>query len=207
MQSQAKSAVHNKFGGLNKMPRIKFVGGLRLRSPRPTIFIMPDYRRMRVSGGQYFFTVNLANRCARLLTENIELLHCAFRQVQERHPFSMLAHVILPDHLHCIWRLPPDDDDYSTRWLLIKTKFTRMLPQSARHARGVWQRRFWEHLIRDETDFRRHADYIHYNPVKHEHAKSAMQWPHSSFHRYVKEGIYPPNWGGGNAHKNIAAGE
>ena len=168
---------------------------------------MSNYRRIRISGGRYFFTVNLADRRARLLIDYIDLLHHAFQKVQNRHPFIMLAHVILPDHLHCIWRLPPSDNDYSTRWRIIKTEFSLTLPPAAKPIRGVWQRRFWEHAIRDEDDFRRHADYIHYNPVKHGHAESALQWPHSSFRRYVRDEIYPPNWGVADPSPNMAAGE
>jgi len=115
--------------------------------------------------------------------------------------------VVLPDHLHCIWTLPPGDADFATRWRLIKTWFTkhcdpvlRTRPNHARIAKqeqAVWQHRYWEHMLRDEADFARHVEYIHYNPVKHGYASSAMEWPYSSFRRYVEEGVYPADWGRG----------
>ncbi|TAL16442.1 transposase, partial [bacterium] len=113
--------------------------------------------------------------------------------VKENHPFAILAWVILPDHLHCIWRLPEGDDDFSIRWQLIKTRFTRR----AREERKVWQGRFWEHVIKDEGDLIRHVEYIHYNPVKHGYARSPMEWPHSSFKRFVENGMYSSEWGNG----------
>ncbi len=133
---------------------------------------MTAYRRYRVKGGCYFFTVALAERRGSLLTENLEGLRAAFREVKQAHPFEMEASVILPDHLHCIWTLPEDDDDFSTRWRQIKTAFSRRLPKIERRSesrlnkgeRGIWQRRFWEHGVRDDKDFQRHVDYIHYNP-------------------------------------------
>ncbi|MBN1888999.1 MAG: transposase, partial [Thermoflexales bacterium] len=110
-----------------------------------------------------------------------------------------------PDHLHCIWTLPEDDSDFSIRWRLIKSAFTRKcnMPQptvlsSSRQHKGeqaVWQRRFWEHRIRDETDFIRHVEYIHYNPVKHSLVKAPRDWEYSSFHRFVREGAYDQAWG------------
>jgi putative transposase len=124
---------------------------------------------------------------------NVELLREAFRSIRDRHPFTIEAFVLLPDHLHCIWTLPQGDCDFSTRWRLIKSQFTRncmvgdRLPVSAsRSSKGeqpIWQRRFWEHLIRNDEDFRRHVDYIHYNPVKHGLVRNASEWPYSSFGR------------------------
>ncbi|MBC7946197.1 MAG: transposase, partial [Burkholderiales bacterium] len=151
---------------------------------------MTAYRRNLIAGGAYFFTVNLA--CA--LVEEIELLRAAFRHVRQHHPFSIDAVVVLPDHLHAIWSLPPADADYSLRWRLIKAFFSRGLPRDERRSasrrskaeRGIWQRRYWEHTVRDDIDFARHADYIHFNPVKHGHANRVQDWPHSSFHRYVR---------------------
>jgi len=112
------------------------------------------------------------------------------------------ALVVLPDHLHCIWTLPPHDGDFSTRWRLIKTWFTKHCDPTAQAAsqvanggRPLWQPRYWEHVLRDETDYRRHIDYIHFNPVKHGYAKAPIEWPYSSFQGYVKAGIYPPDWG------------
>jgi putative transposase len=157
---------------------------------------MANYRRNCLEGGSYFFTVNLAERRSRLLTDNIELLRAAFRYTQARHPFSVDAIVVLPDHLHAIWTLPSGDADYTLRWRLIKTYFSRGLvaderrPKSrtAKSEHGIWQRRYWEHTLRDEHDYARHADYIHINPVKHGHVKRVVDWPHSSFHRFVRLG-------------------
>jgi len=165
---------------------------------------MTNYRRYRLKGGYYFFTVALAERRGRLLTENIQGLRTAFREVKDAHPFTMEAVVILPDHLHCIWTLPEGDDDFSTRWRQIKAAFSRQLPKTERRSksrlnkgeRGIWQRRFWEHAIRDELDYQRHVDYIHYNPVKHGYVTRVADWRYSSFHRFVRLGVYPSDWGG-----------
>lgn len=167
---------------------------------------MTEYRRAHVPGASWFFTVNLAQRKGnRLLVERIDLLRAAFATVRARHPFRMDAVVILPDHMHCILTLPPGDADFSTRWNLIKGGFSRAVEKGERISssrakrgeRGIWQRRFWEHLIHDQEDFNRHADYIHWNPVKHGWARRVADWPHSSFHEYVRRGIYPVDWGGG----------
>ena len=166
--------------------------------------VMTNYRRSRTTGASYFFTVNLAERSLSLLTRHIESLRAAFRYTQGRHPFIIDAIVILPEHLHAIWTLPPDDSDFALRWRLIKTMFSRDLPFSERRSasrqakgeRGIWQRRYWEHLIRDETDFSRYVDYIHINPVKHGLVKQVADWPYSSFHRYVKTGVLPIDWAG-----------
>lgn len=166
---------------------------------------MTEYRRAHVPGATWFFTVNLAERKGnRLLVEKIDVLRTAFETVRARHPFRMDAVAILPDHLHCILTLPPDDMDFSTRWGLIKGYFSRAVEKGERVSssrakrgeRGIWQRRFWEHLIRDQDDFNRHADYIHWNPVKHGWVHCVADWPHSSFHEYVRHGVYPANWGG-----------
>lgn len=154
---------------------------------------MTNYRRIFVPGGRYFFTVNLADRRAQLLTDHIDLLVAAFRDTRSRHPFTTEAIVVLPDHLHAIWTLPDGDADFPTRWRLIKSAFSRRLPRSepvtesrkTKGERGIWQRRYWEHLLRDDDDFGRHVDYIHANPVKHGHAKSAADWPFSSYHRMI----------------------
>ena len=164
---------------------------------------MSNYRRMWVPGGTYFFTVNLLERHRQLLVDRIGDLRTAFRAAHAARPFEVLAIVILPDHLHCLWRLPPGDFDNANRWAQIKAGFSRRLPmdehRSARHIarreRGIWQRRYWEHLIRDENDLRRHVEYIHFNPVKHGCAVRALDWPHSSFHRWVERGEYPADWG------------
>jgi putative transposase len=153
---------------------------------------MPNYRRMRVEGGTYFFTVNLADRRRRLLTDRIDLLRRAVQRVRAHHPFEIDACVVLPDHLHCIWTLPSGDHAYSQRWRLVKFLVTEALPGE----RGIWQPRFWEHTIRDDRDFRQHVDYLHFNPVKHRHVTRVTDWPYSTFHRYVREGILPADWGG-----------
>ena len=166
---------------------------------------MTEYRRLKVAGGTYFFTLTLADRRETLLTDQIAGLRAAFRNVNARHPFAIQAVVILPDHLHAIWRLPDGDADYSLRWRLIKKAFSRALPggeastpsRSAKGERGIWQRRFWEHAIRDDADFARHVDYVHFNPVKHGHVARVSDWPFSSFHRYVRSGLLPEDWGSG----------
>lgn len=162
---------------------------------------MTTYRRNFVAGGTYFFTVNLAERRSRLLTDEITLLRTAFRYARLRHPFAIDAIVVLPDHLHTIWTLPGGDADFAVRWQLIKATFSRRLPRGERASasrlrkreRGIWQRRYWEHTIRDEADFARHVDYIHFNPVKHGHVEHAGAWPFSSFHRMARLGLYPEN--------------
>jgi putative transposase len=166
---------------------------------------MPNYRRAVVPGATYFFTVNLLRRQSNdLLTRHIELLREVIRSVKHRHPFFIHAWVVLPDHMHCIWELPTGDSDFSTRWRLIKSDFSKVLPlverrsatRMARGERGIWQRRFWEHLIRDERDFTAHMDYVHINPVKHGYVTRVADWPHSTFHGLVEEGIYAPDWAG-----------
>jgi len=165
---------------------------------------MTSYRRSIVPGGSYFFTVNLADRRRELLTKHIDALRAAFRYARGRYAFTIEAIVVLPDHLHAIWTLPDGDTDFAVRWRLIKSTFSRALPPDepvspsrARKAeRGIWQRRHWEHAIRDETDFERHADYIHFNPVKHGHVLRVRDWPYSSFHRVVRLGILPEDWAG-----------
>jgi putative transposase len=154
------------------------------------------YRRADVAGATYFFTVNLLDRQQTLLTDNISLLRQSLQTVKHRHPFHIDAMVILPEHLHALWTLPRDDADFSKRWMLIKAAFSRSLPKTeyVRHSRqkkrerGIWQRRLWEHLIRDELDYQRHVDYIHYNPVKHGHVETAIDWPYSSIHRHLRYG-------------------
>ena len=167
---------------------------------------MPNYRRLRHPGGTYFFTVNLRTRQDNdLLVRHIETLRHTVKSVRARHPFHIHAWVVLPDHLHCVLELPDNDTDYSMRWRLIKTNFSRALPRTEattatrirRGERGLWQRRFWEHLIRDEADYRAHMDYVHINPVKHGLVSRVQDWPYSTFHRLVREGCYPAGWAGG----------
>lgn len=165
---------------------------------------MSYYRRARVPGGTYFFTVTLADRRSRLLVDEIDRLRHAYRHVSQSHPFETLAISILPDHLHAIWTLPPGDEDFSLRWGLIKAGFSRGLPasptrtESKRHHRekGLWQRRFWEHQIRDERDLQTHVDYVHFNPVRHGLVRRVADWPYSSFHKWVAEGRLPQDWAG-----------
>jgi putative transposase len=174
-----------------------------------------EYRRNFVKGGSYFFTVALADRSQCLLVTETAALREAFRNVKSVYPFSLDAIVVLPEHLHCIWTLPEGDADYPQRWRRIKATFSRNLPDRnmrsrskfLRGERGIWQRRYWEHMLRDEMDWQRHMDYIHYNPVKHGHVERVADWPYSTFHRYVKAGIYPKDWGGGNDERNGRFGE
>lgn len=154
------------------------------------------YRRADVAGATYFFTVNLLDRQQTLLTDHISLLRQSLQTVKRRHPFHIDAMVILPEHLHALWTLPRDDADFSKRWMLIKAAFSRSLPKTEpvrnsrqkKRERGIWQRRFWEHLIRDNLDYQRHVDYIHYNPVKHGYVETATDWPYSSIHRHLRYG-------------------
>ena len=176
---------------------------------------MADYRRYRVAGGTYFFTVNLLQRYPNdLLVRHIELLRTVVREVRKNRPFHIDAWVILPDHLHCVWTLPPGDDDFTNRWRMIKQGFSRALPMTerrssvriARGERGLWQRRFWEHAIRDDGDYAAHVDYCHINPLKQGYAKRVADWPYSTFHRYVERGVYPLDWADG-AESDLEAGE
>jgi len=165
---------------------------------------MTNYRRSNIAGASYFFTVNLADRSQSLLTEHIASLRGAFEHTRQHHPFIADAIVILPEHIHSIWTLPENDNDFALRWRLIKTAFSRSVPHDesrsqsriSKGERGIWQRRYWEHLIRDEADFARHVDYIHINPVKHGLVLRVADWPHSSFHRYVRAGVLPTEWAG-----------
>jgi len=165
---------------------------------------MRTYLRHFVPGGTYFFTVNLAERKQNdLLIRHIETLREACRYLRRRHPFIIDAMVVLPEHLHCIWTLPDGDSDFPLRWRLLKAYFSRHIPTGERispsrlrkNERGIWQRRLWEHMIRDDADFQRHFDYIHYNPVKHGLVTAVADWPYSSFHRYVRAGLYALHWG------------
>lgn len=165
---------------------------------------MRNYTRVYVPGGCYFFTVNLRVRQGNdLLVRHIKALREAVAATRRDHPFVIHAMVVLPDHLHALWRLPYGDPDFSTRWRLIKASFSRAVPagervtpsRARRGERGLWQRRFWEHLIRDERDWRQHVDYIHYNPVKHGHVPRPVDWPYSSLHRFIRAGWYEPEWG------------
>ena len=169
---------------------------------------MSRYRRA-ITGSTFFFTVVAHRRRPIFCNPAIRAsLHQAIRFVRATRPFVIDAWVVLPDHMHCIWTLPEDDANYSNRWFAIK----RFVSSGAGHAlhdpslltasrrkhreSTIWQRRFWEHQIQDEDDFERHMDYIHFNPVKHKYVQQVREWPHSTFHRYVRDGVYPSNWGG-----------
>jgi putative transposase len=165
------------------------------------------YRRAKTPGATYFFTV-VTFRRRRILCEpdNLELLRTAFKRVKSRHAFTIDALVLLPEHLHCIWTLPPGDNDYSMRWNGIKGHFSRHCSgnykttptnsQRRKRAQTLWQPRFWEHQIRDEKDYEKHCDYIHWNPVKHGLVARVRDWPYSSFHCFVRCGLYAPDWAG-----------
>jgi putative transposase len=169
---------------------------------------MPNYRRVRVLGGGYFFTVVTYQRSQILLSELArDTLRKAIKACRIRAPFQVNAFVLLPDHLHTIWTLPEGDNNYSFRWSFIKKEFSRQyVAQGGKESKqsksreqkfehGIWQRRFWEHTIRDEKDFERHVDYIHYNPVKHGLVNCPKDYAYSTFHSYVKRGIYELEWG------------
>ena len=165
---------------------------------------MSNYRRQHQPGGTYFFTVNLLERRGRLLVEHVGLLRHSFREAMQFRKFKIVAIVILPDHLHCIWRLPEGDSDNAIRWQHIKSTFSKSLPKTERlsksrikrNERGIWQRRFWEHVITDDNDLANHINYVYLNPLKHGYVTKVCDWPYSSFHRDVKLGMYPENWSG-----------
>lgn len=165
------------------------------------------YRRASIPGASYFFTVVTQERRPIFdSAETVALFEAGLKHVKARHPFEIDAFVILPDHLHTIWTLPEGDADFYTRWRLIKEAFTKPFVRSrepmqrnasrrAKNEQSIWQRRFWEHVIRDEADYAAHVDYIHYNPVRHGFAKAARDWPYSSFSAWVERGAYEPHWG------------
>ncbi len=175
---------------------------------------MPDYRRNRVPGGTYFFTVNLLERSSTLLVTHVDALRDAVRKVRARQPFHIDAWVVLPDHMHTVWTLPPGDTDYPGRWKAIKIAFAKTLPKTERLSpvraangeRGIWQRRYWEHTVRDQQDYTAHVDYVHINPAKHGLVASVRDWPYSSFHRYAAQSVYTPDWAGQGV-GDLAAGE
>jgi putative transposase len=173
---------------------------------------MSNYRRANMKGATYFFTVVTERRQAILVKDDVrEALRAAIIKVRESYPFTIDAWVLLPDHLHCIWTLPEGDADFSTRWRLIKREVTLAIGatyfredfyterRKQKQQGTIWQHRFWEHLIRDESDFAAHMDYLHFNPVKHGLVKAVSEWPWSSFHRLVKQKTVSLNWGGNDA--------
>jgi len=183
---------------------------------------MPEYRRTKVKGCTYFFTVVTFGRQPILTDEYVRIaLREGIHEVRQSMPFKIDAWVLLPDHLHTIWTLPENDDNFGSRWAVIKRivskrcdslKSSESSVSNSRGKRGevsFWQRRFWEHCIRDEQDLQRHLDYTHWNPVKHGYVKRVIDWPYSTFHRFVNSGIYPSDWGGINENeiKSMAFGE
>jgi len=168
---------------------------------------MPDFRRFFAPGGTFFFTLVTYDRRPIFRAETPRaLLRSAMLAQRQRRPFEMPGIVLLPEHLHCLWTLPSGDADFSTRWRKIKEDFTRSflaaggaeysvsVGQRRKGLCGVWQQRFWEHTIRDEDDFGQCLDYVHYNPVKHGYVRCAHDWPWSSFHDWVRRGVYAPDW-------------
>ena len=164
------------------------------------------YRRHYSKGASYFFTVvTYGRRKIFNQSEAIVGLRSAFSSEIMRRPFYIEAIVIMPDHIHAIWTLPPEDEDYSIRWRNIKRLFTATIPPEQRPVvfgsrknkkeQAIWQRRFWEHRIRDENDFNHHVEYIHYNPVKHGLVARPADWPYSSIHRYIRNQVISPEWG------------
>ncbi len=170
---------------------------------------MPNFRRALVPSGTFFFTVVTYKR-RQILTkpESLKILRNVIHEVKQLLPFSIDGWVLLPNHIHCIWSLPEGDFNFSKRWGMIKAIFSKrakgflhkeeLMTDTKRKYREatIWQRRFWEHMIRDEDDFNKHMNYIHYNPVKHGLVTSVKDWPYSTFHRCVKSGFYQPDWGG-----------
>ena len=164
-----------------------------------------DYRRAWHPGGTYFFTINLLRRTGNdLLVRHADALRAVVAQVRNAYPFRIHGWVVLPDHMHCIIELPEGDHDFALRIRLIKMSFSKKVPLTERRSdvrvqrgeRGIWQRRYWEHLIRDEADYRAHMDYVHINPLKHGLVRRVADWPHSTFHRWVAQGVYPHDWAG-----------
>lgn len=171
---------------------------------------MPNYKRHKIPGGTYFFTVVAFNRQNILCgAESRAILKSSIIEVRKTLPFVIDAWVLLPDHLHCIWTLPKNDDDFSKRWGMIKKNFTQQIKnveyasfdekiyasRQKHRESNIWQRRFWEHYIRDQDDFNKHCDYIHLNPVKHGLVTDPRKWGYSTIHRFIERGIYPENWG------------
>ncbi len=166
-----------------------------------TPIVMSNYIRPKITGTPIFFTLNLANRGTSLLVDEIETLRHAFTTTMNERPFTLNAIVILPDHLHTVMTLPESDSDYATRWRIIKARFSRKMAKGhvrqshiARKERGVWQRRYWEHHIRNDEDYRKHVEYCWLNPVKHGLVEKPVEWPHSSIHRDIRLGRVSGEW-------------
>lgn len=181
---------------------------------------MSDYRRFFLGGATYFFTV-VTHRRQPIFTDPAvrRALREAIAAVRQDAPFTIDAWVLLPDHLHCLWTLPAGDADFGRRWSAIKRRVTQVVASRYAHPEWrnasrirrrestIWQRRFWEHCIRDEADFARHLDYLHFNPVKHGLVSVVGDWPYSSFHRLVRAGVYPADWCGLSGIEEIEGGE
>jgi len=172
---------------------------------------MSNYRRVQIPGGTFFFTVKTEQNAPIFAEQQFAaLLGEVVREVMQLWPFELNAIVLLPDHLHAIWSLPPGDMDYPKRWGWLKKEFTKRYlelggqeqststSRKRYRRRGVWQRRYWEHTIADDADFETHFDYVHWNPVKHKYVSCPVDWPYSSFHRWVAKGVYEKDWGCGH---------
>ena len=172
---------------------------------------MRHYIRDKTQGGCYFLTFNLANRHSQLLLMHIDKFRDAYAKTIKHHAFILDAMVVLPDHVHMIITLPPDSNDYATIVASLKSQFSRQINKTeiitssrqAKRERGIWQRRFWEHRIRDEIDYQNHMDYIHYNPVKHGYVANPQDWQYSTLHKLIKKGVYPANWATDGSVKTI----
>lgn len=164
---------------------------------------MRQYIRDKTAGACYFFTLTLQDRHSHLLTENIQAIRQAYRFTQQHAAFVLHGMVVLPDHLHIQITLPSGDDNYSARMSMFKSAFSRQIPdgelispsRDRKRERGIWQRRFFEHRIRDDFDFETHMNYIHYNPVNHGYVQQPIDWPFSTFHDWVTHGVYAADWG------------
>jgi putative transposase len=178
-------------------------------------FNIMHYRRVIIPGATYFFTVNLLDRKSSLLTQKIDKLRMSFHKVCNQHPFRIDGIVILPDHFQIMMTLPEGDGNYSLRLRLIKGAFSKQINvneyinsvRKSKGERGIWQRRFWEHFIRNEKDYEHHLNYIHYNPVKHGYVKKASDWSYSSIHRSIKGGVLSEDWAYGYEFNDVAFGE
>jgi REP-associated tyrosine transposase len=195
-------------------PRASLVARIERSEIRDNLSAMVRYRRNLIEGGTFFLTATLADRTSSALTDYIALLRRAFRLTRREHPFTIDAVVVLPDHMHIIMTLPPEDANFPIRLSLIKRRFTGAIAKTgakiARHPNreaALWQRRYWEHTIRDDVDFERHVDYVHFNPVKHGHVTRVSDWPYSSFHRFVQRGILPEDWAGDSSQTYASFGE
>ena len=172
---------------------------------------MSNYIRDKTQGGCYFLTFNLLDRKSSLLLTHIDKFRDAYAKTIQHHQFKLDAMVVLPDHVHIMITLPPNSDNYAVIVASIKSQFSRQinkteaitLSRQAKRERGIWQRRFWEHRIRDDADYRQHMDYIHHNPVKHGYVTNPQNWQYSTLHKLIKKGVYPADWGTDENDKSI----